>query len=74
MGKESPADVLISVDAGRLVRAKNLGLLQPVFSDALDQNVPKSIEIQKIIGSVYLLGQRVIVYAKDRVKERIVNL
>lgn len=40
-GEASPADVLITVDAGRLVRAENLGLLQPVKSEALDKSVPK---------------------------------
>ena len=29
-GENSPADVLLTVDAGRLVRAKKLGLLQPI--------------------------------------------
>src|SRR5690606_6472885 len=39
-GASSPADVLITVDAGRLHRAKERGLLQPVQSEVLDANVP----------------------------------
>ena len=31
-GDQSPADVLITVDAGRLFRAQSKGLLQPVES------------------------------------------
>ena len=69
-GKDSPADVLISVDAGRLVRAKNLGLLQPVFSDALDQNVPKSMKDSENYWFGLSVRARVIVYAKDRVEEK----
>lgn len=39
-GKASPADVLITVDAGRLHRAKSQNLLQTVDSAVLDQSVP----------------------------------
>ncbi|HEY0972543.1 MAG TPA: Fe(3+) ABC transporter substrate-binding protein [Gemmatimonadales bacterium] len=39
-GAGSPADVLITVDAGRLHRAKSRGLLQPVESELLDANIP----------------------------------
>ncbi len=36
----SPADVLITVDAGRLYRAKEKGLLQSVKSEVLSENIP----------------------------------
>ena len=39
-GKHTPADLLITVDAGRLHRAKSGGLFQPVRSDALESAVP----------------------------------
>ena len=39
-GELSPADVLITVDAGRLVRAKNKGILQRVKSKILNTNIP----------------------------------
>ena len=39
-GAASPADVLMTVDAGRLVRAQAMGLLQPADSDLLRANVP----------------------------------
>lgn len=39
-GRNSPADVLLTVDAGRLIRAKQAGVLQPVKSAALDAAVP----------------------------------
>src|SRR5688500_19870410 len=39
-GARSPADVLITVDAGRLWRAEQLGLFQPVKSAVLDSRIP----------------------------------
>jgi hypothetical protein len=39
-GRNSPADVLITVDAGRLWRADEAGLLQPVSSRALEEAIP----------------------------------
>ena len=39
-GVNSPADVLLTVDAGRLVRAKQAALLRTVRSAALEANVP----------------------------------
>ncbi len=42
-GAGSPADVLITVDAGRLHRAKSRDLLQPVESEVLDANVPEHL-------------------------------
>ena len=41
-GAQSPADVLITVDAGRLQRAKEKMLLQAVTSEVLTSNVPES--------------------------------
>lgn len=39
-GRNSPADVLISTDVGRLYRAQSQGLLQPITSDALTAAIP----------------------------------
>lgn len=38
-GVNSPADVVITVDAGRLWRAKEAGVLQPFESDFLNENI-----------------------------------
>ena len=67
-GKNSPADVLLTVDAGRLHRAKAAGVLQPVKSKTLLSNVPKSMRDPE--GNWYgmTVRSRVIVYSKDRVK------
>jgi iron(III) transport system substrate-binding protein len=42
-GENSPADVLITVDAGRLWRADQAGLFQPVDSDVLEQRIPEHL-------------------------------
>lgn len=39
-GKDSPADLLITTDAGRLFRAKEAGLLRPVRSETLAARIP----------------------------------
>ncbi|MDF2782432.1 MAG: idiA, partial [Geminicoccaceae bacterium] len=66
-GRNSPADVLITVDAGRLWRAEEAGLLQPVASTILDERIPASLRHPE--GKWFGLSQRLraIVYAKDRV-------
>ena len=67
-GSQSPADVLITVDAGRLVRAKAKGLLQSATSAALDTLVPAHLKDAE--GAWYGLTKRarVIAYDKKRVK------
>jgi iron(III) transport system substrate-binding protein len=42
-GANSPADVLLTVDAGRLWRADQAGLFQPVDSDVLDEAIPENL-------------------------------
>lgn len=67
-GANCPADLLLTVDAGRLVRAKEKGLLQPVQSDILNANIPANLRDSE--GYWYALTQRarVIVYNKEKVK------
>jgi len=66
-GEASPADILMTVDAGRLHRAKTRGLLQTIESDVLDTNVPAPLRDSD--GQWYGLTQRarVIFYHPDRV-------
>jgi iron(III) transport system substrate-binding protein len=42
-GANSPADVLITVDAARLQRAKELNLFRPIQSAALNRDVPANL-------------------------------
>ena len=43
-GANSPADVLITVDTSRLSRAKEMGLLQSVDSDILEERIPSNLQ------------------------------
>ena len=63
-----PADVLITVDAGRLWRAEQLGLFQPVKSKMLDARIPESF--REPAGQWFGFSQRarVIAYNKDKVR------
>jgi iron(III) transport system substrate-binding protein len=42
-GANSPADVLITVDAARLARARQAGVLQPVRSEILESRIPANV-------------------------------
>ena len=68
-GKNSPADILLTVDAGRLVRAKDMGLLEPVSSKILNKNIPKMMRDSENHWFGLSVRARVIAYAKDRIKE-----
>lgn len=67
-GNRSPADVIITVDAGRLHRAAEAGLFQPItgLDDVLDR-VPDALEHPEGLWFGFATRARVIVYARDRV-------
>lgn len=67
-GANSPADLLVTVDAGRLQRAKAAGLLQPLKSETLEARTPKELRDPEGYWYPYTLRARVILYSKDRVK------
>ena len=64
-GEFSPADMLITVDAGRLWRAHQQGVFQPTASDLLDERIPAHLREPK--GHWYGLSKRarVVVYNKE---------
>jgi iron(III) transport system substrate-binding protein len=68
-GANSPADVLLTVDIGRLEDAVNAGISQPIKSEALDKAVPPQYRDPE--GHWYGVSMRArVVYAsKDRVKQ-----
>ena len=43
-GANSPADILLTVDAGRLHRAAEMGLFQPIESEVLEERVPENFQ------------------------------
>ncbi len=67
-GANSPADVLLTVDAGRMWRADQKGLLQPVASDLLDQRIPEALQHPDNHWFGFSQRARVIFYAEDRVE------
>jgi iron(III) transport system substrate-binding protein len=66
-GRNSPADVLITVDAGRLHRAKESQLLQSIESSILDSIVPAHLKDKDNMWFALTKRARVIAFAKDRV-------
>ncbi|MEM9849669.1 MAG: extracellular solute-binding protein, partial [Bacteroidota bacterium] len=67
-GEASPADVLITVDAGRLGRAKTKGLLQSIESKTLEGIVPAHLIDADKQWFALTKRARIIAYAKDRVQ------
>jgi iron(III) transport system substrate-binding protein len=67
-GARSPADVMITVDAGRLWRAEQLGLFQPVKSPTLEKRIAESLRDPAGHWFGFSTRARVIAYHKARVK------
>jgi len=67
-GERSPADVLITVDAGRLWRAEQLGMFQPVKSPVLDSRIPASLREPGGLWFGFSTRARLIAYNKAKVK------
>src|SRR5688572_17672542 len=67
-GARSPADVLITVDAGRLWRAEQAGLFQPVKSAVLESRIPTNLREPSGLWYGFSTRARVIAYNKSKVK------
>jgi iron(III) transport system substrate-binding protein len=67
-GERSPADVLITVDAGRLWRAEQLGFFQPVKSATLESRIPAAFREPNGHWFGFSLRSRVIAYNRAKVK------
>lgn len=66
-GRNSPADVLLTVDAGRLHRAKEAGVLQAVKSPALEETIPAAYRDPEGFWFGLSLRARPIMYVKGKV-------
>jgi len=67
-GKNSPADLLITVDAGNLWFAAESGLLQSVQSKVLDENIPEHLKDPENRWYGLSVRARTIVYNTNKVK------
>ena len=67
-GPRSPADVMITVDAGRLWRAEQLGLFQPIKSATLEARIPANLREPGGHWFGFSSRARVIAYNKDKVR------
>ena len=65
-GQFSPVDLLITTDAGRLVRAKNAGLTQPYQSEQINQHVPQHLRDKEYHWAGLTLRARPIMYSPER--------
>jgi iron(III) transport system substrate-binding protein len=66
-GARSPADVLVTVDAGRLWRAEQAGLLQPAKSKILQERIPAELRHPDGLWYGFSLRARPIFHAKGKV-------
>ncbi len=67
-GTNTPADILITTDAGRLHRAKTAMVLQPAITPDIEKIVPSNLQDPDHYWIGLTTRSRIIVYAKDRVK------
>ena len=72
-GENSPADVLITVDIGRLREAVDLGIAQPVRSEVLAANIPAQFRDPDGQWFGLSLRARAIYASKDRVKDETIT-
>ena len=66
-GARSPADVLVTVDAGRLWRAEQLGLFAPVRSKVLEERIPGELRHPDGLWFAFSVRARPIFYRKGAV-------
>ena len=66
-GDDTPADVLITVDAANLWRAKEAGLLQPLHSSILERDVPRDLRDPDDTWFGLTLRARTMVRSTERV-------
>jgi iron(III) transport system substrate-binding protein len=68
-GPNSPADVLLTVDIGRLKEAVDLGIAQPIKSELLEKTVPPQYRDPNGLWFAISARARVVYAARDRVPQ-----
>ncbi|MCF6190823.1 MAG: Fe(3+) ABC transporter substrate-binding protein [Cocleimonas sp.] len=67
-GDMTPADIFITVDAGRLQRAKDAGVLQAISNEVLEKRIPAHLRDKDKFWFGMSQRARTMIYAKGRVK------
>jgi iron(III) transport system substrate-binding protein len=68
-GRNSPADLILTVDIGRLSNAKELGITQPVEDAAINANIPAQYRDSSGHWFALTTRGRVVYASKDRVAQ-----
>jgi iron(III) transport system substrate-binding protein len=69
-GENSPADLFITVDAGKLQRAAELELLQKVNNKTINNNVSDDLKDKNGFWVPITYRARIVVYSNDRVQKK----
>jgi len=68
-GRNSPADVLLTVDVGNLTQATGAGIAQPIASPVLETEIPAAYRAEDWEWVALTRRARVIYASKERVKQ-----
>ncbi|TVQ16744.1 MAG: Fe(3+) ABC transporter substrate-binding protein [Bacteroidetes bacterium] len=72
-GRNTPADVFITADAGRMIQCMEKGLLQPMDMSAISTVVPVNLRDSDNYWTGFTKRARVLVYDKERVNPEELN-
>ena len=67
-GKHTPADMLITADAGNLWQAAQMGLLKPIVSETLSRNIPEHLRDPDNAWFGLSIRARTIIYNTNKLK------
>ena len=68
-GELAPADLFITVDAGRLWRAEQAGLFQPINSEILEDKIPANLRHPDGNWFGFSTRARILVYNTEKIEE-----
>jgi len=68
-GENSPADLFITVDAGKLYKAREAGVLQKLSTPTIERNVKSELRDPDGFWTPITYRARIIVYSNDRVNQ-----
>lgn len=72
-GRNSPADVLLTVDVAKMTDAKTMGITQPVNSELIASNIPAPYRDPEGHWFGLSMRARVVYASKDRVKQEAIT-